>query len=248
MTKINLFILLPFLYFTKISAQEAKTVIINDTLTVNATLLYSDDFSYNLSNWISQFEKPESTIEIKDGMMEIDTKRGCTVWFTKKLNSPLIIEYDAVMIDNGGKNDRVSDLNCFWMASDPNNKEDSAEKIFRLNGSLGNYNYLKLYYVGFGGRNNTTTRFRRYPGDGSRPMLPEHDLSAPQYLLTGNTVNHIKIINYHGIVQYYRNNQLVFDFYDTEPLSSGYYGLRTTINHMTFDNFRVYSIVPIKHK
>lgn len=238
-----IFPLLSFLYAFQIAAQEIKSIVVNDTLTVKAKLLYSDDFNKDLSKWIPQFEKDSSYVALKNGKLEINSKRGCTVWYDQNLEAPLMIEYDAVMVDKGGKYDRVSDLNCFWMASDPVNPNDFYVNIKNQKGGLGDYNYLKLYYVGFGGRNNSTTRLRRYPGDGTRPMLPEHDLQEPKYLIQGgNVVNHIKIINYKGVVQYYRNNQLIFNFYDTEPLTSGYFGIRTTINHMTVDNFKVYSL------
>lgn len=227
------------------SAQETKTVVINDTLSVEASLIYADDFTDNLSNWIPQFEDPESSLHFRNGKMEIDADRGCTLWFPKKLEGPLIIEYDAVMIDEGGKNDRVSDLNCFWMASDPANPDNFFVNILNQKGGLGDYNYLQLYYVGFGGNKNSSTRFRRYPGDGTRPMLPEHDLTEAEYLLKGSVVNHVRIINYGGMVQYYHNDNLVFDFHDNEPFSSGHFGLRTTINHMSFDNFKVYSLEAI---
>lgn len=241
--KKNIFFILSFLCVIHVSSQETKSIVINDTLTVKASLLYSEDFNGDLSKWISQFEKPNSTIQIKDGMMDVDSERGCTVWFDEKLEGPLVIEYDAIVIDKGGKHDRVSDLNCFWMASDPKNPNDFHKNIHLQKGGLGDYNYLKLYYVGFGGRHNTTTRLRRYPGDGTRPMLPEHDLNTEESPLIGNAVNHIKIINYKGIVQYYRNNQLIFNFKDSEPLTSGYFGLRTTMNHVAMDHFKVYSII-----
>ena len=229
-----------------ITAQESKTVKINDTLTVTAELLYSDDFTEYFSNWIPQFEDPETALYFRNGKMEVDADRGCTMWYPIKLEGPLLIEYDAVMIDKGGNNDRVSDLNCFWMASDPEHPDNFFANIMRQKGGLGDYNYLQLYYVGFGGNKNTSTRFRRYPGDGSRPMLPEHDLHDPEYLLTGNTVNHVTLINYDKIVQYYHNGNLVFDLYDDEPFTSGHFGLRTTINHMTFDNFKVYALTAVK--
>lgn len=223
-------------------AQKTKTVVINDTLTTTATLLYSDNFNGDLQNWQAQQEIAGGSVEVKKGKMEIRANRGCTVWFTKALKAPLMIEYDAVMIDKGGPLDRVSDLNCFWMASDPNDPSGKFINTGELSGSLGDYNKLKLYYVGLGGRKNTTTRFRRYPGTGERPLLPEHDLRDKKYLLTGNTVNHIKIIVYNTIVRYYRNGQLIFNFNDPDPLLSGYFGFRTTINHMTTDNFRVYKL------
>jgi len=232
-----------FLVFTALlNAQKLKTVAINNTLSVKAILQFSDDFNSNLSHWQAQNEVSGSTIEIKNNKMEIAANRGCTIWFTKLLQEPLMITYDAVMIDEGGRLDRVSDLNCFFMATDPNDLKSTFINENALQGSLGDYNKLKLYYVGQGGRKNTTTRFRRYPGTGERPMLPEHDLRDKKYMLTGNTINHVKIIVYNNSIQYYRNNQLIFNFFDPEPYTSGYFGFRTTINHMTVDNFRVYKL------
>ena len=76
------------------------------------------------------------------------------------------------MISAGGKNDRVSDLNCFWMARDSRNPDD----LFAVHrtGKFADYNQLLCYYVGVGGNTNTTTRFRRYIGDANtRPLLPQ---------------------------------------------------------------------------
>jgi len=237
------YLLAPTLFIAiTLYAQKTKTVIINDTLTTTASLIYSDNFNGNLQNWQAQHEIAGGSVEIKNSKMEITANRGCTVWFTKFLKAPLMIEYDAVMIDKGGRLDRVSDLNCFWMATDPNDPSGKFINGDELSGNLGDYNKLKLYYVGLGGRENTTTRFRRYPGTGTRPMLPEHDLRDKKHLLTGNTVNRIRIIVYNTIVQYYRNGQLIFNFNDPAPLSFGYFGFRTTINHMTTDNFKVFKL------
>lgn len=222
--------------------QEQKEVVINKNTFTNATLLYADDFEKGLENWQEQLEVGGGKVELNKGKMEILTQRGCTVWFTKQLKAPVMIEYDATMIAKGGVLDRVSDLNCFFMAIDPNDPTSKFINKKGLSGALGDYNKLKLYYVGQGGRKNTTVRFRRYPGTGERPMLPEHDLSNKEFLLSGNVVNHVKIVVYHNYIQYYRNNQLIFDFYDSEPLTTGYFGFRTTINHVTLDNFKVYSL------
>lgn len=222
-----------------LSAQKSKTVVINDTLSVTATIQFSDNFNSNFLYWQAQNEIAGSLVEIKNDKMEITAKRGCTVWFTEFLEGPIMIEYDAVMIDKGGQLDRVSDLNCFFMATDPNDSSGSFINENELSGGLGAYNKLKLYYIGQGGRKNTTTRLRRYPGTGERPMLPKHDLRDKKFMLTGNSMNHIKIIVYNNIIQYYRNNQLIFNYNDPKPLSSGYFGFRTTINHMTIDDFKV---------
>ncbi|MGS0527243.1 DUF6250 domain-containing protein [Zobellia nedashkovskayae] len=74
---------------------------------------------------------------------------------------------------------------------------------------------LRLYYMGVGGHDNTKTRFRRYSGDGERPLLPQNDLSKEKYLITPNTLTQIKIIAYNGIIKYYRDGNLIVEFNDT---------------------------------
>src|SRR3954466_8458808 len=81
-----------------------------------ADRLYVDDF-VNLDNWRLEIERPGS-VAARNGVLSIDVPAGCTLWFKHELTGPLSIEYEAKMIQAGGPNDRVSDLNCFWMASD----------------------------------------------------------------------------------------------------------------------------------
>ena len=61
-------------------------------------------------------------------------------------------------------------------------------------------------------------------------------------MLEANKPYHIKIVANGGVIQYFRDNQLVSDFVDSKPYTSGYFGFRTVKNHMTVDNFRVYKI------
>ena len=74
-----------------------------------------DDFSGNPGNWLAEGIQPEM-IEYQ---MELDTPAGTTVWFKPRLEGNVLIEYEVMVIDKNGPNDRVSDLNCFWMATDP---------------------------------------------------------------------------------------------------------------------------------
>lgn len=214
---------------------------INDSINVERTLEYEDNFDSNLDNWIVE-QMPGGNVRHSSGKMEIEDKAGCTIWFNKKLQAPLTITYEALVIDNGGPNDRASDLNCFWLASDPTETDYFFGSNTKRTGKFSDYDHLKLYYVGLGGHNNTKTRFRRYVGDGSKPLLPENDLSASEYLIVPNRMNKIKIVVYNGVVRYYRNEQLIFDFLDKDAYSSGYFGIRTVNNHMKIDNFKVYSL------
>jgi hypothetical protein len=203
-----------------------------DALFQNGKLLYSDDFTRGLSRWDVELEKP-GRAEAKNGILTLDVPAGCTVWFRPELNGPIRIEYEAVMVKRGGSNDRVSDLNCFWMAGN----------VRKRTGRFADYNDLRAYYVGQGGNGNTTTRFRRYIGDPElRPLLPEHDLSAKDVLLEPNTAQRIELLAANGRIQYVNNGRVVFDFTDKAAYTRGRFGFRTTFSHIEIRKFRVYRV------
>ncbi|WP_434035603.1 DUF6250 domain-containing protein [Formosa sp. 4Alg 33] len=228
------------LVFFNACSNVDKTMTIHDK-TVNATLIYEDNFDSGLEDWKVE-QVAGGTVENNASKLEIDDVGGCTVWLDKKFEGPIMIEYDVLIFQDGGPNDRVSDLNCFWMANDPEHPSDLFANSEARGGKFSNYDSLKLYYMGVGGNDNKTTRFRRYTGDGERPLLPEHDLSDKKFMLEPNTPYTIRLVAYDGIIQYYRNDVLLVDFEDKAPYTSGYFGLRTVKNHMTVDNFKVYQL------
>ncbi|MCX6309930.1 MAG: DUF6250 domain-containing protein, partial [Bacteroidia bacterium] len=153
-------------------------------------LLFSENFSTDFSNWKVEFEKPESSmVKIVDKKLDVSASAGATVWFKHKLSG-------NVIVDKGDKNDRVSDMNAFWMATDPAKTNAFLER----DGKFLSYDNLNLYYAGIGGHNNTFTRFRKYSSDGNKPVLQEYADAA--HLLTGNKEYQIKIIVNNGLIQY----------------------------------------------
>jgi hypothetical protein len=202
--------------------------------------LYSDDFSHGLGQWVVEAEKP-GRIEAHGGILTIDVPAGCTVWFRPELSGPILIEYAARMVREGGANDRVSDLNAFWMATDARLPIDLFAT--KRSGKFEDYNQLKAYYVGQGGNSNTTTRFRRYIGDPKlRPLLPEHDLRSPDVLLKPNVPTEIRLVALDGRIQYSSGGKLIFDFEDPAPYTRGRFGFRTTWSHLEIRHFRVWHI------
>jgi hypothetical protein len=198
----------------------------------NGKLLYSDDFRHGLSRWSVELEKP-GRVEATNGVLLLDVPAGATVWFRPELSGPIRIEYQAMMVQRGGPNDRVSDLNCFWMASN----------VHPRTGRFAEYNDLRAYYVGQGGNGNTTTRFRRYIGDAElRPLLPEHDLSAKDVMLTPNVTQKIELIAFDSRIQYVNNGRVIFDFRDPAPYTRGQFGFRTTFSRVELSRFRVYRL------
>ena len=204
------------------------------------TLWYRDDFDKDLSQWV--VEQSKGTTRLVNGRLDIDDGGGCTLWFKQKLSAPVLIEYEATPIKAGGRHDRVSDLNCFWMAIDPRHPENIFAETDSRTGDFSKYHPFRLYYVGYGGNNNSTTRFRRYPGDGSRPLLPEHDLKDEKFLLKPNKTLKIQIVSDGSRQQYIRDGEVIFDFTDDKPFVEGWFGFRTVSNHLKIDNFRVYRL------
>ena len=207
-----------------------------------AGLLFEDQFRGGLAQWTAELEKP-GRVEARDGLATIDVPAGCTLWFRPELEGAVMIEYDARMVSAGGPNDRVSDLNAFWMATDARSPGDLFAT--RRSGKFADYNRLRTYYAGQGGNHNTTTRFRRYIGDAQeRPLLPQHDLRTPDVLLRPNVWQTVQLVAFGGRIQYYRDGRLLFDFDDAAPYTRGRFAFRTTFSHVELRNFRVYRIAP----
>jgi len=202
----------------------------------NEKIIYSEYFDSDLSNWKAEFEKPDSSsIQLMDGKLDVSASRGATVWFKPRLKGNIMIIYDVTVLNNGGKNDRVSDMNAFWMATDPANKEE----IVR-DGKFSSYDNLNLYYAGVGGHYNKFTRFRKYNSDGNKPVLQEYTDAA--HLLKENTEYQVKFIVHNGLIRYFIDDELYWELKDEKPYTEGFFGFRTTMSHQQFDNFKVFEI------
>lgn len=198
-------------------------------------ILHEDDFRQGLARWHVE-QVPGGTVTTRDGALVVEGPGGCSVWFREKLTAPIEITYSVTVLSRGGPHDRVSDVNCFWMATDP--QRPHAMPSGRT-GVFEEYDALRTYYVGMGGNSNRTTRFRRYAGDGTKPLLPQHDLSDRRFLLDPNKTYRIRIVSLADRIEFWSDDVRVFAFTDPEPLTSGWFAFRTTKSHLEFRNFRV---------
>jgi len=191
-----------------------------------------DAFRDGLDQWVVEMQ-PGGAVAAENGVLRIDDAAGCTVWYKPRLEAPVVIRYEARVRSDG----RVSDLNCFWMATDPTGVDVPAA---RRDGKFASYDSLRTYYVGYGGNENTTTRFRRYDGTGARPLDPSHDLRAPEYLLRPDHWYRIELhVTADGRVRYVRDGETIFDFLDPAPLRTGWFGFRTVHSRIEARNFSV---------
>ena len=125
------------------------------------------------------------------------------------------------------------------MARDPRAPADIFARGHRRTGLLSDYDGLLTYYVGFGANNDTTTRFRRYAGDGTRPLLPAYDLRAPRFLIVPNHPYRITLVARDGVAEFWRDGERVFSFPDAAPLTRGWFGFRTVRSHLLIRHFVV---------
>jgi hypothetical protein len=201
--------------------------------------LGSDDFHTDAGRWVVE-QMPGGRVTIGQAVLTIDDADGCTVWWRKKLTVPVVISYEATVVAESGPHDRVSDLNCFWMATDPRTPGDLFADGHGRTGKFADYDALRTYYVGQGGNENTTTRFRRYAGGGDKPLLPGYDRREPAVLLKGNQPYRITLMALaDGTVRYYRDGELIFEFKDPAPLKEGWFGFRTVHSRLRIRDFHV---------
>ncbi len=202
------------------------------TLALVSCLLILPVVAAEKDRWLVE-QQPGGTVTFGEGTIAIDDAGGCTVWLKERLSAPVTIRYEARVLSAG----RVSDLNCFWMASDPA-RTDLFATGHKRDGKFATYDSLLTYYVGYGGNTNSTTRFRRYDGTGTRPLLPEHDKQAPEFLLKPDHWYRIELqATADGHARFIRDGETIFDFADPAPLKAGWFGFRTVHSKIEIRNF-----------
>ncbi|WP_423004185.1 DUF6250 domain-containing protein [Undibacterium sp. Ji83W] len=199
-------------------------------------LIYQDDFDTDLRQWqIESADAKNSDISVANHQLLIDAAKGVTVWFKQKLSGDILIRYTRSVVMEQGRNDRLSDLNQFWMATDPRN-----QNIFTRKGVFEQYDDLRLYYAGIGGNTNTTTRFRKYQGNGERTLLTE--LIGSDALLQANRDYVIETTVYQGCTRVLVDGKVFFSYKDKDALRDGYFGFRTTQSRQQIRDFKIYQL------
>ena len=199
-------------------------------------------------HWKVESESADYKVSFSGDTTEIISPKGLTLWRKEKMKGNITIEYDAcVMMEEGSKEDRLSDLNCFWMASDSKYPENLWKREKWRSGIFLNCYSLQLYYLGYGGNHNSTTRFRRYNGDENgikettaRPAILK-EYTDKEHLLKPNHWYHIKISNVGDRVTYYIDGEKLVDYRDENPLKEGWFGFRTTLSRTRITNFKCHS-------
>ena len=221
----------------------------------NPRKILRDDFSKGLSQWIVEDAAAtdpaaKATFSFRKDTAEIRAPKGLTLWFNHKLQGDYTVSYDVLFLVDPSKDERLSDLNCFWNASDPRHPDSLFFDSAWRQGVFSRYNSLNLYYVGHGGNDNSTTRFRKYygylydreaqKGDAARIKPLIQGYTQPEYLLQEGRWDHIEIRVRGNRSEYRYNGRTLFRYDDKEnPYTEGYFGLRLLRNRILLTNFRI---------
>ena len=189
------------------------------------------------SSWEIETENADTHVAFYADSLELWTSAGLTLWWRQPMSVPFTLEYEAMVVVRDST-DRLSDLNCFWLATDPTVPDGSVlTHIPHRNGVFKNASTLQLYYLGYGGNSNTTTRFRRYNGQPQPSLIQEYTDAA--HLLRPNHWYRIRIEATPSRTRYYIDEELLIDYADPQPLLRGWFGFRTTWSHCKIRHFRV---------
>ncbi len=198
--------------------------------------------------WRVESESPDYRVTFQGDTCELLAPKGLTLWRKQKMKADCAVEYDVQLVVENST-DRLSDMNCFWLASDPGAKSLWTRASWR-SGIFARCYTLQMYYLGYGGNYNTTTRFRRYTGDAlgvdsasHRPaILTEYTDSA--HLLRPNHWYHVKVQTVQGRTEMWVDGERIVSYLDPEPLSEGWFGFRTTLSRCRITHFRSYPVKP----
>ena len=196
--------------------------------------------------WRIESEAPDYKVSFSGDTCEILSQKGLTLWRKEKLQQGTTVEYDACIVDEGKAGDRLSDLNAFWLASDPKAKDLWTRASWR-SGIFTRCYTLQMYYLGYGGNYNSTTRFRRYDGDErgvddvtKRPTILKEYTDKP-HLLKPNHWYHVKIEStITGRTRFFMDGECIVDYLDPQPLKEGWFGFRTTLSRARITNYKSY--------
>ena len=206
-------------------------------------------FTPSSAQWRIETESEATRVLLRGDTLDITSPKGLSLWWEEPLTAPCTIEYRACVVVEGGRCDRLSDLNCFWMASVPSAQETASSPLRTISQRSGRFveSYrLQCYYLGFGGNSNTTTRFRRYDGDSlavsdesRRPEIIK-EYTDEAHLLRPNHWYSVRIeVGADGRTRYLIDGELLVDYRDPTPLLHGWFAFRTTWSHTRLTAFRI---------
>lgn len=177
--------------------------------------------------------------------MHLLAPKGASLWYNRRFQENIRIRYQVCMVSDNCPYDRIGNMSCYWMASDPLHPFDFFFSSKQRGGKAENDYALNLYYMGYGEHRNSATRFRRYASDtmyvegkSPRPAILQ-GYTKKRYLLKPNHWYSVIIEIHNGNIRYYCDNRLLMNYTDPHPYTEGYFGFRAEESHVAYRNFSV---------
>lgn len=213
----------------------------------------ADDFRAGLGHWRLEAEDPRAVVSARDGVLDIATPAGLSLWWREPLSGDYAIRFTALALpapaSAGPHAGRLSDLNMFWNALEADGREPAPRS-----GRFADYDTLPTYYAGFGANANTTTRLRLYDGrerrllagfadgpiaePGELPMTPQTRLHAGQ-ALDVEIVSRRPTATDPVHLRWRAGGHEVFARADSHPRLQGWFALRTTASRLQIRGFQI---------
>lgn len=213
----------------------------------------TDDFRGGLARWRLEAEDPRAVVTAGNGVLDIATPAGLSLWWRQPLSGDYAIRFTALALpapaSAGPHAGRLSDLNMFWNALEADGSEP-----YPRTGKFSGYDTLPTYYVGFGANANMTTRLRHYDGSQRRLLMGfadgpiaepgEQPMNAQTRLHAGQPLS-IEIVSRQPTpdnavhLRWRAGSNELFTRADANPRLHGYFALRTTASRLQIRDFQV---------
>lgn len=245
-------------------------------------LIAEDEFE-DLDNWVVQIQDQKDAsltparVDARDRSLDcLLPGCGCTAWFKRKLPTRVAITYEVVCPTHEPSIQGVKprDVNNFWMATAPQDPDHGLFDSDRFTGNFKTYDKMHGYYASTGGRNNQTTRMRRYPrevdGKPTDHLALDNKDGKSGYLIAPNRVMSVQLVAYDDVIQYIVDGKLIYQIgrgdriqietrddagesvsreshynIDQFPVyQEGYFGFRMVGTHHVYSKFKVFALEP----
>lgn len=222
-----------FLCFSGCSAQLEQD---------SSSVIFEEDFSRGLENW---WVEGTDRVFIEDGKLYVNANGGgeekdrqATIWCKKPVSAENVhIEFDAYVVTSKKK---VNNINFFLNYTIPGKKNIYQTRNNRVSGDYSFYHdlngYIFTYVKDVAGEAESTDgvpkgryRIRRCPG---------FELIGQNYAYNAEPgqKRHIEIIKKGSNLTYKVDGKTLCTATDPNPWNSGYFGFRTWMTELWFDN------------
>lgn len=187
-------------------------------------LLHEEDFSGPADRW--RYDG-RGRVWIENERMQMDaTGVESTAWFTEELTTPLVVTYEAQILDPV----ESKNINLIFLASGPDGGD-----VLRLpfTGSYPEYheipNYIWTVTAGH-------TRLRRNPGF---QMVSEDTENLPE----AHRTYKLTLVAEDGTIRCFIDGKPIHSYRDAQPHTNGKLGFRTFHTRLWWDNLKIYRLV-----